>query len=167
MLILGFPGDSAVKEFACQCRRLRRCRFDPWVGKIPGEGHSSSLQYSYLESHTEEPGVLQSIGSQKHNFVAEHNACSNGWHSTLECSTALDRPFPGPVLKQKARQQGSGLGSACKGCWASPAMEGNGGNPMSRTHVGGSGTPLGTYWGHTGWLIDCLLKRVGTSNCKA
>ena len=23
------------KESACQCRRLRRCGFDPWVGKIP------------------------------------------------------------------------------------------------------------------------------------
>ena len=23
------------KESACQCRRYRRCRFDPWVGKIP------------------------------------------------------------------------------------------------------------------------------------
>ena len=29
---LGFPGGSVVKEFARQCRR---CRFDPWVGKIP------------------------------------------------------------------------------------------------------------------------------------
>ena len=24
-----------VKESACQCRRCKRCRFDPWVGKIP------------------------------------------------------------------------------------------------------------------------------------
>ena len=23
------------KEFACHCRRSRRCRFSPWVGKIP------------------------------------------------------------------------------------------------------------------------------------
>ena len=23
------------KESACQCRRCKRCRFDPWVGKIP------------------------------------------------------------------------------------------------------------------------------------
>ena len=33
------------KESTCQCRRLG---FDPLVGKIPGEGNSSSLQYSYL-----------------------------------------------------------------------------------------------------------------------
>ena len=24
-----------VKESACQCRRLKRCGFKPWVGKIP------------------------------------------------------------------------------------------------------------------------------------
>ena len=23
------------KESACQCRRLKRCGFDPWVSKIP------------------------------------------------------------------------------------------------------------------------------------
>ena len=28
----GFPGDSEVKDSTCQCRR---CRFNPWVGKIP------------------------------------------------------------------------------------------------------------------------------------
>ena len=26
---------SHQEESYCQCRRLRRCRFDPWVGKIP------------------------------------------------------------------------------------------------------------------------------------
>ena len=28
-----FPGSP--KEHTCQCRRLRRCRFDPWVRRIP------------------------------------------------------------------------------------------------------------------------------------
>ena len=30
----GFTGGSVVKESLCQCRRHRRCRFDPWIGKI-------------------------------------------------------------------------------------------------------------------------------------
>ena len=29
------PGGSAGKEPTCQSRRCKRCRFDPWVGKIP------------------------------------------------------------------------------------------------------------------------------------
>ena len=32
---LGFPGGASGKEPACQCRRCKRCRFYPWVGKIP------------------------------------------------------------------------------------------------------------------------------------
>ena len=30
-----FPGGASGKEPTCQCRRLRKCRFNPWVGKIP------------------------------------------------------------------------------------------------------------------------------------
>ena len=38
---------SVVKESACQSRR---CRFNPWVGKIPGGGSGNILQYSCLEN---------------------------------------------------------------------------------------------------------------------
>ena len=30
-----FTGGASGKESACQCRRLKRRRFSPWVGKIP------------------------------------------------------------------------------------------------------------------------------------
>ena len=30
----GFPGGASGKESACQCSRFKRCRFDPWAGKI-------------------------------------------------------------------------------------------------------------------------------------
>ena len=30
-----FPGGTSGKEPAYQCRRCKRHRFDPWVGKIP------------------------------------------------------------------------------------------------------------------------------------
>ena len=29
------PGGASGKEFACVCRRRKRRRFNPWVGKIP------------------------------------------------------------------------------------------------------------------------------------
>ena len=32
---LGFPGGASGKEPDCQCRRCKRCGFDPLVGKIP------------------------------------------------------------------------------------------------------------------------------------
>ena len=35
MGLLGFPGGTSVKDPTCQCRRYKRCGFDPQVGKIP------------------------------------------------------------------------------------------------------------------------------------
>ena len=47
---MGFPGGASGKEPACQCRIPKRCRFDPWVGKIPWTRHSNPIQYSCLEN---------------------------------------------------------------------------------------------------------------------
>ena len=33
-LIMGSPAGASDKESACRCRRCRKCRFDPCVGKI-------------------------------------------------------------------------------------------------------------------------------------
>ena len=35
ILLQCFPVGTSGKEHICQCRRLKRCRFNPWVGKIP------------------------------------------------------------------------------------------------------------------------------------
>ena len=61
------------KESTCQCRRCRRCGFDPWVGKLL-EGnmatHSSTLAWKIPQ--TEEPDMLQSTGSERvgHDWVS-------------------------------------------------------------------------------------------------
>ena len=34
-LMESVPGGTSGKEHASQCRRLKRSRFDPWVGKMP------------------------------------------------------------------------------------------------------------------------------------
>ena len=33
--MMGFSGGASSKEPACQCRRHKRCGFNPWVRKIP------------------------------------------------------------------------------------------------------------------------------------
>ena len=43
----GFPGGTIDKESSCRCKRHKRLRFDPWVGKIPW---GNPLQYSCLEN---------------------------------------------------------------------------------------------------------------------
>ena len=63
----GFSGGVSGKEPACQCRRPKRLRFDPWVGKIPqrrpweptpvllpGESHGQRSPVGYSpEGHRE------------------------------------------------------------------------------------------------------------------
>ena len=65
-LLLGFPGGASRKEPACQCRRHKRHRFNPWVGKIPWrrKRQPTPVFLSGKSLWTEEPGGLQSIGSQ-------------------------------------------------------------------------------------------------------
>ena len=58
----GFPSWLNGKE-SCQCRRHG---FDPWVGKIPGEGNGNPFQILAWEiAWIEEPGRLQSMGLQR------------------------------------------------------------------------------------------------------
>jgi len=58
--MLDFPGGASGKEPALQCRRPKRHRFDPWVGKtprrrewqptpvfLPGESHGQRHLESY------------------------------------------------------------------------------------------------------------------------
>ena len=67
-----FPGGDSGKESTCQCRRQRRPGFHPWVGKIPTEKEmaTQSSVLAWRIPWTEEPGGLQSIGSQRlrHNW---------------------------------------------------------------------------------------------------
>ena len=59
---MGFPGGSDRKESAHNAGDLSSI---PGSGGLPGEGNGSPLQYSCLGNPwTEEPGGLQSVGSQ-------------------------------------------------------------------------------------------------------
>ena len=61
---LGFPGESDSKESACNAR-------DP--SSIPGEGNGYQFTIlAWRTQWTEEPGGLQSMGSQKESDMTEH-----------------------------------------------------------------------------------------------
>ena len=47
---MGFPGGTSGKEPACQCRRHKRRRFDPWVRKIPWRRAQQPTLDSCLEN---------------------------------------------------------------------------------------------------------------------
>ena len=52
---------------AYRCKRHKRCKFDPWVGKIPWrrKWKSTPIFLPGESPWTEEPGGLQPIGSQR------------------------------------------------------------------------------------------------------
>ena len=42
---MDFPGHTSGKKLTCQCKRDKRCSFDPWVRKMPWSGNGNPLQY--------------------------------------------------------------------------------------------------------------------------
>ena len=50
---IGFPGSTSGKEPSFQCRRHKRHRLIPGLGRSPGGGHGNPLQYSCLENPTD------------------------------------------------------------------------------------------------------------------
>ena len=75
---ISFPGGASGKEPAYQCRRLWRCRLDPWVRKSPLE-EGMATQFSILAWRiplTEETGGLPSIGSQRVRHDWNDLACT-------------------------------------------------------------------------------------------
>ena len=62
-IFLGFPGGLDSKDFTCNVGDLGLI---PGLGRSPGGKHGNPLQYSCLDNPTtEEPGGLQSMGSQR------------------------------------------------------------------------------------------------------
>ena len=85
-----YPGSASSKEHACQCRRRKRCGFDPWVRKtswrrarqpspvfLPGESHGQRSLAGYSpwgrkESDTTE--VTEHLDTQEHQCAQGMNA---------------------------------------------------------------------------------------------
>ena len=62
-MAMGLAGGSVGKESVCNVGDLGSI---PGLGRSPEEGNSNPLQYFCLENPwTEEPGGLQSMGSQR------------------------------------------------------------------------------------------------------
>ena len=61
---MGFPGSSVDRESACSAGDPGSI---PALGRSPGEGNGNPLQYPCLGNliDREEPGGLQSMGSQR------------------------------------------------------------------------------------------------------
>ena len=65
-------GGASGKEPACQCRRRKRCEFDPWVRKIPWR-RAWQLTPVFLpgESHGQRSLVGDSLWTCKESDMTE------------------------------------------------------------------------------------------------
>ena len=65
---LVFPGGASGKKSACQCRRHKKCGFDPWLGKIPWSRKWQPTPV-FLENSIDrslaDDSPLQSMGMQR------------------------------------------------------------------------------------------------------
>ena len=84
----GFPRSNSGREPACQRRRLKRQRFNPWVGKIPWRRawQPTPVVLPWTRSLVGYSG-LQSMGSQRvrhdgSNLAAAPRECG-GWFDLL------------------------------------------------------------------------------------
>ena len=84
------PGGASGEELTCKCRRHKRCRFDPWVGKIswrrtwqptpvfmPGKSHGQRSLVGYSpwgrkESDTTERPSLRHSAAFNNGSVHSH-----------------------------------------------------------------------------------------------
>ena len=83
-LQIQFNRQSSGIESACQCRRNKRCRFVPGLGRAPGEGNAThSRILAWKTPWIEEPGRLQSIESQRVRHDWSDLACM--MHSDILC----------------------------------------------------------------------------------
>ena len=73
----GFSSGSTIKNLPVM-QEPRRLGFDPWVGKIPRKGawQSTPVFLPGESPWTEEPGCLQTMGSQKvrHDWATKHSS---------------------------------------------------------------------------------------------
>ena len=110
MVLKGFPDDSNSKKSTCNAGRPG---FDPWVGKIPRsrEWQPTPVCLPGESPWTEEPGGLQSIGSQRvrHDWVTKHMGLN---HRQLLEYHKISYPFPDQREDQKEKWKWNDLSVA-------------------------------------------------------
>ena len=80
----GFLGDASGKEPTCQCRRLKRSRFDLWVGKIPWRRTQQPTPvFLPRESHEQriKSIMLQRLGHHWSNLTYTHTHTHTHTHT--------------------------------------------------------------------------------------
>ena len=83
---LGVPGGTDAQESACQCRRRKRCGFNPWVRKIPWRREwPPTPVFLPGEPHGQRSLVGYSLWTHKELDTAERLS-THASHVSAECT---------------------------------------------------------------------------------
>ena len=86
LLSRGFPGGAGGKESACQCKRCKRYRFDPWVRKIPWRRKWQATPVLFPgESHGQ-----RSLAGYSPWGGSESGATECAWAYALSCALTVN-----------------------------------------------------------------------------
>ena len=69
ILSLGLPGWLSGKESACNAGATEDASLISGLGRCPGEGHSNSLQYSFLENSLDEEARWATVHSIANSWM--------------------------------------------------------------------------------------------------
>ena len=78
-IYIGLTWWLSDKKPTCQCRR---CVFNPWVGKTPGEANSNPLQYSCLGNPLDRGAWWAVVHRVIRSWRLNSNNISSTYHST-------------------------------------------------------------------------------------
>ena len=105
-VFLCFPGDSDDKESACNVGGLESI---PGLGRPPGGGHGSPLQYSCGKiPRTEEPGGLRAMGSQRVGHDWGRLSITQPWLKTGSSAVSVVRQNFFQLNSPSSQPQGLG-----------------------------------------------------------
>ena len=123
----GFPGGASDKELIGQCRRHKRCGFDPWVRNIHWRGHDNPLQYSSLGNLMDKGAwqatvheVAKNLTQRKHLRTQvqvrswewgpsewDYCHCKSHWRACFYCSVLSHTRIPCRTLSLQLGREGS------------------------------------------------------------
>ena len=99
------------KGSACQCRRHKRCRFDPWVGKIPWKRKWQPTPASLSGKSQGQ----RSLAGYSPRVTKSQTQLNNSAHTTGEAFHSRNPTTPKAVLSVQTNQVPCTFLSACLG----------------------------------------------------
>ena len=91
----GLPRWPSGKEPTCQCRRRRRCGFNPWVGEIPRRRNGTQLQYSCLDISMDRGAWRATGGARGHKESDKTEHAYTAAAKSLQSCPSLCDPIDG------------------------------------------------------------------------